>query len=79
MQSHLRPNDAPPQVVPELLSIGDGMEGVVMVQAAGGVVAQLFQARHVDVALRQDEKIYADLRAGKQRQDMNLATEHHAS
>jgi len=55
------------------------MEGVVMVQAAGGVVAQLFQARHVDVALRQDEKIYADLRAGKQRQDMNLATEHHAS
>ncbi len=65
VQSHLRANDAPPQVVPKLLSISDGVERVVVVQTAGAVVAQLFQARHVNVTLRQDEEVDADLRGSE--------------
>ena len=62
MQSYLRAYYAPPQVIPELLSVSSGVERVVVVQAAGRVMAKLFQARHVHVTLCQDEQIDADLR-----------------
>lgn len=65
---HLRPQQVPAQVVEQLGGVQAGVEALVRVQLAAGVVRQLPQRRRVHEAAAQDRDVYAHLHSSRDRQ-----------